>query len=247
MPSIAIHRFAAGGKRIKAQLELLLLGMGGEDFRRDPFNGRWYNVRSPSLSWGDVPSSVAPYVPSPLEVVRKMLKLAEAGEDDVVYDLGCGDGRILFTAVEEFGVKRAVGFDLNAGLCDGVRAKVLARGLEGSIEVVHGNFFLADLSQATLVTLYLTTSGNSKLRPKLEKELGAGARVVSHDFPIHRWDPDIAGPQDHYTLGSHKIYLYGIPEAYTKEKEPQRTPEEASRWKRIRSLFLGLEREHSTE
>ncbi|MCW3992238.1 MAG: class I SAM-dependent methyltransferase [Candidatus Bathyarchaeota archaeon] len=192
----------------------------------------------PRLGWGDVPYSVAPYVPTPINVVKKMLKLAEVSPDDVVYDLGCGDGRILFTAVEEFDVKKAVGYDLNPTMCGTVQLNIDNKGLEGRIEVVNGNFFLADLTPASVVTLYLTTSGNSKLRPKLVEELAAGARVVSHDFPVHGWATRKIDTPDYYQVGSHKIYVYGIPEAYERETTVLRSREEESRWKRIRDLFL---------
>ena len=185
-----------------------------------------------------MPYSVAPYVPTPINVVKKMLKLAEVSPDDVVYDLGCGDGRILFTAVEEFDVKKAVGYDLNPTMCGTVQIDIDEKGLEGRIEVVNGNFFLADITPASVVTLYLTTSGNSKLRPKLMEELTAGARVVSHDFPVHGWATRKIDIPDYYQVGSHKIYVYGIPEAYERETTVLRSPEEESRWKRIRDLFL---------
>jgi len=194
---------------------------------------------NPFLSWGDVPHSVAPFVPSPVNVVRRMLNLAGVGVDDIVYDLGCGDGRILFMAVEEFEAERAVGYDINPSMVEPLREKIENSGLEDRIEVVNANFFEVDLSLASVVTMYLTTSGNSKLRPKLEEELGDGARVVSHDFPVHNWATDKSSKPPHYTIGSHKIYLYRIPEAFEKEIKIRRNKEEEGRWKRIRSLFLG--------
>ena len=191
-----------------------------------------------SLKWGDVPSSVAPYVPTPIDVVKKMLKVAGAGPNDVVYDLGCGDGRILFTAVEEFGVRKAVGFDLNFIMCQSVQERVNMKSLNDRIEVVNGNFFMADLSQATLVTIYLTTSGNTKLKPKFEKELRSGSRVVSHDFPIHGWTTLKHDDPIYFDYGSHKVYLYRVPEAYEIQDKIIRTSDEESRWKRIRDAFL---------
>jgi SAM-dependent methyltransferase len=195
----------------------------------------------PHLRWGDPPYSVAPYVPTPIKVVRTMLKLAEVGPEDVVYDLGCGDGRILFTAVEEFEAMSAVGIDINSSICKPIMLKVEKRGLGDRISVVNGNFFLADLSPASVVTLYLTTSGNTKLRPKLEEELREGAMVVSHDFPIRNWTTIKPEPPEFYTVGSHKIYVYSIPEAYGRKKGVHRSPEEESRWKRIRDIFLRAE------
>ena len=193
---------------------------------------------NPYLAWGDTPESVAPYVPTPINVVRRMLNLAGVGPNDVVYDLGCGDGRILFMAVEEFGVKRAVGYDLNPDLYEPLKDKIVNRGLEGRIDVVNVNFFDVDISPASVVTMYLTTSGNTKLRPKLEKELRNGSRVVSHDFPVHEWVTVKRENPPHYILGSHKIYLYFIPEAFERGTTIHRSPDEESRWKRIRELFL---------
>lgn len=211
--------------------------MSREQRREKPGNS-WLKRDNPHLSWSDVPKSVAPYVPTPINVVRKMLKLADAGPNDTVYDLGCGDGRFLFSAVEEFGVRKAVGYDLNPTMCKSVQRKISERELGNRIQVVKGNFFLADLSQASVITLYLTTSGNSKLRPKLEEELSEGARVVSHDFPIHGWSTMKDDLPYHHTVGSHKIYVYSIPDAYQRKRTVPRSPKEESRWRRIRDLFL---------
>lgn len=191
-----------------------------------------------SLRWGDVPSSVAPYVPTPINIVVKMLDWAQAEADDIVYDLGCGDGRILFTAVEEFDVKKAVGFELNTSMYESVLRKVEKKGLHGRVKVVNKNFFLADLSGASLVTLYLTTSGNSKLRPKLEEELTKGARVVSHDFPVQGWKTLRPDSPEHFVQGSHRIYLYRVPEAYAKSEIIAEKPMRSNRWRRFREVFL---------
>lgn len=160
--------------------------------------------------WGDHPDSLAPYVPSPLNIVREMLTLAGAGPGDVVYDLGCGDGRILFTAVEEFRVGTAVGYDLDPEMVEILERKIKEKGMIGRIKAIHANFMEVDLSPATIVTLYLTTSGNAKLKPKLEAELKPKTRVVSHDFPIHGWVTEQPDGSPH-TMGSHKLFLYRIP------------------------------------
>lgn len=186
-------------------------------------------------------SSVAPYVPTPLNIVRRMLELVRANSNDILYDLGCGDGRILFSAVEEFNVRKAVGYELNPMMCETVRRKADEKGLKGRIEVINGNFFLADLSPASVITLYLTTSGNTKLKPKLEKELQKGSRVVSHDFPINGWKPVKSNTKDSFDASSHRIYLYHIPESYQEDFEVCHTPEDGSSWRRIRNL-LRLER-----
>jgi ubiquinone/menaquinone biosynthesis C-methylase UbiE len=194
-----------------------------------------------SLAWGDQPDSVAPYVPSPIPIVREMLDLAKAGPGDILYDLGCGDGRILFTAVEEYNVDEAVGYDLNSLMVKALKQKIKEKGLTDRIKVFKGNFFDVDLTPATLVTLYLTTSGNAKLRPKFERELNEGARVVSHDFPIQGWftsKPD----GDFYSFGSHKVYLYVVPMAYKKNASVMRSKGEEDRWRRVRRLFRSLDR-----
>ena len=171
--------------------------------------------------WGDHPDSLAPYVPTPLNIIREMLTLAGAGPGDVVYDLGCGDGRVLFTTVDEFNVSRAVGYDLDQEMVEAVEKRIRDAGMVGRIAAIQGNFMEADLTPATVVTLYLTTSGNAKLRPKLEVDLKSGARVVSHDFPVHGWVTDRPDGTPH-TMGSHKMFLYRIPGAYTKETKVKR-------------------------
>ena len=181
--------------------------------------------------WGDDPASVAPYVPSSPDVVRKMLEMAEVGPEDTLYDLGCGDGRILFAAVQEFNAKKAVGFDLTKSHVDNINRRVVELHLEGRIQAINANFFLADLSPATVVTLYLTTSGNEKLKPKLESESRPGTRVVSHDFPMKGWIP--LGEEPH-VFNTHNIYLYKLPEAY---KQPGKDST-SSALQRMRGLFF---------
>ena len=191
--------------------------------------------------WGDHPDSLAPYVPTPLSIVREMLTLAGAGPGDVVYDLGCGDGRVLFTAVEEFKVSRAAGYDLDQEMVEALEKRIRDAGMVGRITAIHANFMEADLAPATIVTLYLTTSGNAKLKPKLEADLKPGARVISHDFPIHGWVTDQPDGTPH-TMGSHKMFLYRIPEAYTKEIRVQRTEGEENRWRRVRDMFTRIDK-----
>lgn len=185
-----------------------------------------------SLGWGDGSDNVAPYVPTPMNVVHEMLKLARAGPGDVLYDLGCGDGRIILAAVEEYNVDRAVGYEINPQMAEATRMKVYDKELQNRIAVLQADFFREDLSEASVVTLYLTTSGNAKLRPKLEKELRAGTRVVSHDFPVSDWVHS-REEERFYMVGSHKLFLYEIPEAYMLEKKVS----EGDRWDRLRRMF----------
>ncbi|MBS7619551.1 class I SAM-dependent methyltransferase [Candidatus Bathyarchaeota archaeon] len=189
-----------------------------------------------ALNWRES-SSVAPYVPTPLNIVRKMLEIVEAGSDDILYDLGCGDGRILFSAVEDFNVKKAVGYELNPIMHKAVLKKVEDKGLRDRVEVINGNFFFADLSPASVITLYLTTSGNSKLKPKFESELRKGTRIVSHDFPINGWKPIKPNLPNYFDVSSHRIYLYRVPESYQEGSEVQNTSTDESNWRRIRNLL----------
>ena len=208
--------------------------MGGRDSEPDDYGDRisgWHHT----LGGGNSTESVAPYVPTPLNVVRQMLIIAEIGPHDVLYDLGCGDGRILFTAVEEFDIPRAVGFELNPRMVESTRLKIEDKGLDGRIKVVEGNFFEEDLSEASVITLYLTTSGNAKLRPKFHDELRKGTRIVSHDFPIVDWITAKLD-QGYYSVGSHKIFFYRIPQAYN-SKAPEKKDREEDRWGRIKRLF----------
>ncbi|MDW8034169.1 MAG: rRNA adenine N-6-methyltransferase family protein [Nitrososphaerota archaeon] len=151
-------------------------------------------------------SITVPYVPSPPEVVEKMLELAKVTSNDVVYDLGCGDGRLLITAIKKFGVKKAVGYEIRKDLYDDLVRRIEKENLSSRIFVYNEDLLNAELSEATVVTLFLTTSANEKIKPKLEAELKPGARIVSHEFTFKDWIP-----QKVETLSWHKIYLYVIP------------------------------------
>ncbi len=152
-----------------------------------------------------------PFVPTPEVVVKRMLQLANVRPGELVFDLGCGDGRIVITAARDFNAYAAC-VEIRRDLYEQTLRRVRELGLEGKIKVVHGNFFEVDLSDADVVTMYLLTSVNEKLRPKLERELRPGTRVVSHDFEIPGWRPIIV--EDLYEeWRSHKIYLYRIPGA----------------------------------
>ena len=127
------------------------------------------------------------YVPTPQPVVDKMLELAEVKKGDVVYDLGCGDGRIVVTAAKKYGVK-AVGFDINPERIKEARENVKANHVEKLVTIKQADIFTLDLREATVVTLYLLPSLNVKLMPQLEK-LKPGARIVSHDFDMRGAKP----------------------------------------------------------
>ena len=123
----------------------------------------------------------APWVPTSLSRIRKMLELAEVGPDDVVYELGCGDGRLIVTAARRYGA-RAVGIEIDPLRYAWCQALITVLGLRDRVRVVYGDFFAQDLSEATVVTCYLLDSTNRKLQKKLLSELAPGTRIVSHMF-----------------------------------------------------------------
>jgi cyclopropane fatty-acyl-phospholipid synthase-like methyltransferase len=150
--------------------------------------------------------SIAPFVASPVSVVRKMLECAELKPGEVLYDLGCGDGRIVITAAEEFGAK-GVGVDINKRLVQEARKKVKSLDLADDVQIIHGSIFDIDLRPADVVTMYLTTGANEKVRPKLEQELKSGARVVTHDFSIPSWQ-NARNLKFKEGYRSHTIHIY---------------------------------------
>lgn len=132
-----------------------------------------------------------------------MLELAKIMPNDVVYDLGCGDGRILIAAVKDFDAKGAVGYEINPSLYQTASDNIKKCNLEDRIDLFNEDLFNADLSKATVVTLYLTSWANEKLRPKLEDEIQLGTRIISHDFSIHGWR---SKAKDGFQ--GHAIYVY---------------------------------------
>ncbi len=159
-------------------------------------------------------SSLAPFVSSPPDVVRRMLEIAETKPEDVLYDLGSGDGRILIAAVQEFGLRKAVGVEIRPDLVKRAQEMVAENGLMDKIRILHKNIFEVDVGEADIVTLYLTTSGNNRLRPKLDKELKSGSRIVSHDFSFSDWKPTKVE-----SYGGHTLYLYKMREVMLHEKD----------------------------
>jgi protein-L-isoaspartate O-methyltransferase len=161
-----------------------------------------------------VPGSPAPQAPAPTPgihytptrhaVADAMLALAKVSDRDVVFDLGSGDGRIVIIAAQKYGA-RGVGVELDARLVDTSRLNARDAGVESHVSFVHGDLFAADVSKATVVALYLSPSMLRELAPKLLKELSAGARVVSHQFPIPGWTPDERAKPD-----ESEIFLYRI-------------------------------------
>ncbi len=164
----------------------------------------------PSLAWAQrPPESLAPYVPTPMEVVEEMLKLAGVTKDDVVYDLGCGDGRIVVTAAKKFGA-RGVGVDINYQRVKESWENVRKNKVEDKVTIILGDATQVDVSEATVVTLYLLREANLKLRPKLLRELKPGARIVSHDFDMGEWKPDKVVHVKDKGGWTHTLYLWVI-------------------------------------
>jgi SAM-dependent methyltransferase len=130
-----------------------------------------------------------PFAPTPPSVIDAMLKLARVGVDDVVYDLGSGDGRIVILAAQEYGA-RGVGIELEPTLVDTARQVAREGAVEGRVEFVEGDLFTADISPATVVMLALSADVNARLEPKLRRELRPGTRIVSRQFGIGNWVPD---------------------------------------------------------
>ncbi|MCC2955490.1 class I SAM-dependent methyltransferase [Massilia sp. IC2-477] len=139
---------------------------------------------------GAVPLPKVPYVPTPPDLVRRMLALGRIKRGDVVYDLGCGDGRIVIEAARRYGV-RGVGIDLDPERIREARENARRAGVEELVQFRQADLFETDLSPATVVMLYLLFEVNLKLMPQLWRQLRAGSRVVSHDFHMGgQWPPE---------------------------------------------------------
>ena len=134
----------------------------------------------------DDPNWLGPYVPTPAAVVDAALELAKVGENDLVYDLGSGDGRIILAAAQRFQAS-SVGVEWNEALCEKTSAEIRRLGLEGRVKVIQGDIFEQDVSSATVVTAYLLPKSWKRLAPILERQLSKGARVVSVNDPVPGW------------------------------------------------------------
>jgi SAM-dependent methyltransferase len=146
------------------------------------------------------------YVPTPQPVVEAMLELAQVKGGDVVYDLGSGDGRIVIAAAKKYGAS-GVGFEIDRALVKKARENAAAAGVSNRVRFVTQDLFAADLSQASVVTLYLLQSINERLRPKLVRELKPGARIVSHVFNMGpEWPPEKT-----ITVERSRIFLWSVP------------------------------------
>ena len=153
------------------------------------------------------PPNLAPYVPTPQDVVDRMLELAGVRSNDVVYDLGCGDGRIVITAAQRFGA-RGVGIDFDPERIAEANVNAERAGVQDLVTFIEQDAMQTDVSEATVVTLYLLTSSNMKLRPILTRQLRPGSRIVSHAFGMGDWEPDETDQFDDERGNGRTLYLW---------------------------------------
>jgi SAM-dependent methyltransferase len=172
---------------------------------RDLIRTCWCAVLLSSFACRTVPGRVVRYEPTSMPVVRTMLQLASVGPGDVVYDLGSGDGRIPITAAKEFGA-RGVGIEIDPMLVAGAQEAARAAGVADRVEFRLGDMFTADISPATVVTLFLHPEPNLRLRPKLRAELAPGARVVSYMWDMGDWRAE-----EERRVGRRRIFLWRVP------------------------------------
>lgn len=165
-------------------------------------------------STADFPEEI-PFVPTPIEVVDKMLEIAEVQKDDVVYDLGSGDGRVVIRAAKKYGA-RGVGIEMDQSLIDKARTAAEAEGVSHLVEFRAEDALKTNLSPATVVTLYMLPWFNEAMKPNFKKYLKPGSRIVAHDFGIEGWKPDKMEklPQPEKKAGgyvhSHSILLWNV-------------------------------------
>lgn len=192
-PETASSAFVSRRKALKACALTLAAGFPG--------------VQALAQTKPDRPLDV-PFVPTPQPVVDRMLELARVNKDDLLYDLGCGDGRMVVTAAKKYGA-RGIGIDLDPQRIAEAKANASKAGVEDKVKFMVGDLFHTDLSDASVVTLYLLNSVNRKLRPQLWQQLKPGTRVVSHAFDMgDEWPPE----RTEVVQGS-TIYYWTITEA----------------------------------
>ncbi|OGQ84068.1 MAG: hypothetical protein A3F90_14865 [Deltaproteobacteria bacterium RIFCSPLOWO2_12_FULL_60_19] len=189
--------------------------------RRKVFQrSRWFAlslliVFTTGRAWAASPIDEIPFVPTPIEVVDRMLELAEVKKGDVVYDLGSGDGRIVIRAAKKYGVK-AVGIEMDSWLVAEARAKAKEEGVEHLAEFRIEDGLKTDISAATVVTLYMLPWFNEAMRPRFQKLLKPGSRIVAHDYGIEGWPPARTEIHDKVEIRPgglvhrHTIYLWKI-------------------------------------
>ena len=157
----------------------------------------------------DEGKKIVPYVPTPQEVVERMLELAEVKKGDVIYDLGSGDGRIVVTAAQKYGVK-AIGFEIDPQRIKESAENIKKAGVGHLVEIRQQDIRTVDLSPASVLTMYLLPEVNLMIRPNIWKQMRPGSRVVSHDFDMGDWKPL---KTEHIKDGSswdHTLYLWHV-------------------------------------
>lgn len=155
---------------------------------------------------GELRSPDVVFIPTPHDVVDAMLKVTKAGEGDVLYDLGSGDGRIPITAALKFGIARGIGIDISPERIKEANENLVKTGVGDRVRFINADLFETDLSEATVVTLYLLSTLNLKLLPKLLKELKPGTRIVSHAFNMGSWNPEQT-----LNVDGRSVYFWTIP------------------------------------
>lgn len=157
-------------------------------------------------------ADLAPFVPTPQEVVERMLEVAAVGRDDVVYDIGCGDGRMVIAAAKIYGA-RGVGIDIDAALIEECRAGAKREGVEKLVRFLHMDATKARVTEATVLALYLLPESLEALEPLFDKDLAAGVRIVSHNYRIPGWDGRLVRTEalTDDKGSEHKILLYRMP------------------------------------
>jgi len=150
----------------------------------------------------------APFLPTPIPIVERMLRLGSLKAGEKMFDLGSGDGRIVIMAAQKFKAE-AVGVELDSHLCDFSLKEIRRKGLEKSARIVCGDLFTQDYSSADLLTIYLFPGANDKLQPILERQLRKGTRIVAHDFEFRGWTSQKTELVENDGTGkSHALYLY---------------------------------------
>lgn len=152
---------------------------------------------------------IVPYVPTPQDVVERMLELAQVKKGDVVYDLGSGDGRIVITAAKKYGVK-AIGFEIDPERIKESRENIKKEGVENLVEIRDQDIRTVDLSPATVLTMYLLPEVNLMVRPNIWKQMKPGSRVVSHDFDMADWKPAKEVQIKDKSGWDHTLYLWTV-------------------------------------
>jgi SAM-dependent methyltransferase len=160
-------------------------------------------------------NKMAPSVGAPENAIETMLRAASLKPGETLYDLGCGDGRILIRAAKKYKIQ-AVGVEISSSLAEQAAEEVRKSNLQKRVKIIHGNFMNTDLSAANVVTIYLAPNANEALRPNLERELKPNTRVVSYDYPVDGWTPMNTWNTLGHMGDTHTIYLYEVPNSIKK-------------------------------